>query len=293
MTMNRLPSKYIGLYTEQLEQEGLRIPFSSFFLAVIKHFGVHVSQLVPMRVNRVILFEIRCISLRINPSVSLFRVFYKLCKQGHWFSFENKTGRGTRKYFKEVTTSLKGWKKKFFLLDRRTIQDVMPWRHGDTDLHDDLPTNYNEDDVSRLSKVLVPLRPPPRHLLYMCGLTMACRDPKLLYNIKDQDKNVISMDTFLKFPSCTGTVVSRGDPIPEDQRPKLRVTPPLPAAKRGAARADEEPRKKRKTHKHNEVEKEVVDLSGNTRVPTPPVTTAQPSPRNEHPDTQEHVALDG
>ncbi|GKC82052.1 hypothetical protein Tco_1137769 [Tanacetum coccineum] len=53
MTMNKLPSRYIGLYIEQLEHGGLRVPFSSFFLAVIKHFGVHVSQLVPMGVNRV------------------------------------------------------------------------------------------------------------------------------------------------------------------------------------------------------------------------------------------------
>ncbi|GJS55094.1 hypothetical protein Tco_0628456 [Tanacetum coccineum] len=267
-----------------------------------------------------------------------------------------------------VLPNLKGWKKKFFLLDRRAIPDAMPWRHGDTDLYDDLSANYNEDDVSRLSKVLLPLRPPPRYLLYMCGLTMACQNSELLYNIKDQDKNVINMYTFLKLPFWTGTVVSRGDPIPEDQRPKPRVTPPLPAgikipdltpfqknlekpnskidaarerkekqslakteAKRGAARAAEEPRKKRKTQKHNEVaqsgsdetlsvnslrqtrpafrkksnpdtdvvpgtsqaEKEVVDLSGNTRAPTPPATTAQPSPRHEHPNSQKHAAKVG
>ncbi|GJW48257.1 hypothetical protein Tco_0079903 [Tanacetum coccineum] len=236
-----------------------------------------------------------------------------------------------------------GLEKKFFLLDRQAIPNAMPWRHGDTDLYDDLLANYNEDDVSRLSEVLVPLRPPPRHLLYMCGLTTACQNPELLYNIKDQDKNVINMDTFLKLPSWTGTVVSQGDLIPKDQWPKPRVTPPLPAgikipdltpfqknlekpnskiaaarerkekqslakaeAKRGAARVDEEPRKKRKTQKHNEVaqsgsdetllvtplrqtgttfrkksnpdtdvvsgtsqvEKEVVDLSGYYRVPT-------------------------
>ncbi|GKE24177.1 hypothetical protein Tco_1435689, partial [Tanacetum coccineum] len=228
MTMDRLPSWYIGLYMEQLEQGRLRIPFSSFFLAVIKHFGVHVSQLVPMGVNRAILFEIRCMSLGIRPTVSLFRVFYKLCKQGHWFSFENKTGRGTRKCFKEVTTSLKSWKKKFFMIDRRAIPDAMPWRHGDTDLHDDFPSNFNQDDVDRLSEFLVPLRPPPRHLLYVCGLTTACRHPELSYYIKDQDKNVVDMDTFLKLPTCTGTLVSKGDPIPEDQRPRPRVTPPLP-----------------------------------------------------------------
>nr|GEX05989.1 hypothetical protein [Tanacetum cinerariifolium] len=222
-----LPSRYIRLYIEQLKQGGLRIPFSSLFLAVIRHFGVHVSQLVPMGVNRVILFEIRCISLSINLTVSLFWVFYKLCKQGHWFSFENKTGRGTKKYFKEVTSSLKGWEKKIFLLDRRAILDAMPWRHGDIVLHDDFLTNYNEIDVSRLSKFLVPLRPPPCHLLYVCGLTTACRHPELQYNIRDQDKNVISMDTFLKLPTWTGTIVSKGHPISEEQRPKPRVTPQL------------------------------------------------------------------
>nr|GEV78402.1 hypothetical protein [Tanacetum cinerariifolium] len=110
---------------------------------------------------------------------------------------------GKRKCFKEVTTRLK-------------------------DLHDDFPYNFNQDDVERLSEFLVPLRPPPRHLLYVCGLTTACRHPGLSCSIKDQDINVISMDTFLKLPTWTETIVSKGDPIPEDQRPKPRVTPPLP-----------------------------------------------------------------
>nr|GEY66705.1 hypothetical protein [Tanacetum cinerariifolium] len=46
-----------------------------------KHFGMHISQLVPMGVNKVILSEIPCRSLDINLTVSLFRLFYKLCKQ--------------------------------------------------------------------------------------------------------------------------------------------------------------------------------------------------------------------
>ncbi|GKG38233.1 hypothetical protein Tco_0457456, partial [Tanacetum coccineum] len=73
---------------------------------------------------------------------------------GHWFSFENKTGRRTQKCFKEITSSLKGWKK-FFLLDRRAIPDAMPWRHSDTDLHDDFPTHFNENDAARLSEFQV------------------------------------------------------------------------------------------------------------------------------------------
>ncbi|GJS23949.1 hypothetical protein Tco_0452581 [Tanacetum coccineum] len=320
MTMNRLPSRYIRIYIEQLEQEGLRVLFSSFFLAVIKHFGVHVSQLVPMG---------RC--------------------------------------SKEVTSSLKGWKKKFFLIDRRAITDVMPWRNGDTDLHDDFLTYYNVSDAARLSEVLVPLRPPPRHLLYVCGLTTACRHPEVRYDIKDQHSNVIDMDTFLKLPSWTGTIVSRGDPIPDDQRPKPRVTPPLKAgakipdltafqknlekpnskiaaarerkekqnlakaeAKHSGTEANEGPKKKQRVQKHHvsiqygsegtlsvtplhQAEPEVVreptpsvgatvagshvkkevDLSGDTRVPTPPVATTQPSAHTEPPTAQKPATSKG
>nr|GEV80821.1 hypothetical protein [Tanacetum cinerariifolium] len=365
MMMDKLSSRYIGLYVEQLEQGGLRVPFSSFFLVVIKHFGVHVSQLLPMGVNQVILFEIRCLSLDVRPTVSLFWVFYKLCKQGHWFSFKNKTRRGTRKCFKEVTTSLKGWKRKIFLIDRRAIPDAMPWRHGDTDLHDDFPSNFNQDDVERLSEFLVPLRPPPRHLLYVCGLTTACRHPGLSYSIKYQDKNgnmgaglrclkrplccllrnffpffaVISMDTFLKLPTWTGTIVSKGGPIPEDRRPKSRVTPPLPEGskipnltaiqrnvempntkiavarekkeRQSLARAEAKrasvghaggSRKKQKrlaivippevTQEGPHVKKEVVDLSGNTCVSTPPATANQPSPPLGHHDTDKNPEYD-
>ncbi|GJS26971.1 hypothetical protein Tco_0487591 [Tanacetum coccineum] len=334
MTMNKLPSRYIGLYIEQFEQGGLRVLFSSFFLAVIRHFGVHVSQLVPMGVNRVIFFEIRCVSLNISPTVSLFRVFYKLCKQGHWFSFENKTGRGTRKCFKEITSSLKGWKNKFFLLDRRAIPDAMPWRHSDTDLHDEFPTHFNENDIDRLSEFQVPLRPPPRHLLYTCGLTTACRHPNLQYHIKDRDKNVISMDTFLKLPTWTETVVSKADPLPKDQRLKPRVTPPLPVGtaipaltpfqknlekpnpKIAAAREKKDQQNLAKAEAKRtlsatpihqaipettqkpaiiasevspNVEKEVVDLSGNTRVSSPPVMNVQSSPHQEHHSTHESM----
>ncbi|GJX96948.1 hypothetical protein Tco_0352746 [Tanacetum coccineum] len=98
ITMNKLPSRYIGLYIEQLEQGGLRVPFSSFFLAVIKHFGVHVSQLVPMGVNRVILFEIHRMSLNINLTVPLFWLFYKLCKQGHWYGYSSVAEGDLRKF---------------------------------------------------------------------------------------------------------------------------------------------------------------------------------------------------
>ncbi|GKB30612.1 hypothetical protein Tco_0870013 [Tanacetum coccineum] len=104
LTMNKLLDDVVGIYVEQLE---------------------------------VTTFEVHCRSLRVSAIVSLFRVFYKLCKQGHWFSFENKTEGCVKKCFKEITSSLKCWKKQFFLIDSRAIRDAMSWRHIDTDVRDD------------------------------------------------------------------------------------------------------------------------------------------------------------
>ncbi|GJW24932.1 hypothetical protein Tco_0038743 [Tanacetum coccineum] len=130
LTINKLPSKYIRIYVEQLE------------------------------------------SLNINPTISLFRVFYKLCKQGyklckqgHWFSFEIKIDGRSRKCFKEA-------------------------------------------DAARLAEIHVPLHPPPRHLLYVCGLTTAHRHPELSYTIKGPDGTVLSMDNFLQLPVWTRTIFS-------------------------------------------------------------------------------------
>ncbi|GKB06663.1 hypothetical protein Tco_0834896 [Tanacetum coccineum] len=46
--MDRLTDEYIGLYEQYFEFVGLRVPFSTFLLAVIRHFHVHISQLVPL-----------------------------------------------------------------------------------------------------------------------------------------------------------------------------------------------------------------------------------------------------
>ncbi|GKC21579.1 hypothetical protein Tco_1023729 [Tanacetum coccineum] len=171
--MDKLPLNVIGIYVEQLEQGGMRIPFSTFFVAVIKHFRVHVSQLLSMGVNRVIMFEIHYRSLDINTIVPLFWVLY----------------------------NLKGWKKKFFLIDQRAVPDAMSWMHIDTDVYDDFPMNYNEGDADRLAEHIVLLR---RHfdICYMCGLTMDCRHPELA-----------------QLPVWNGTKVSKVDPIPDTNRP--------------------------------------------------------------------------
>ncbi|GKC70988.1 hypothetical protein Tco_1116871 [Tanacetum coccineum] len=84
--------------------------------------------------------------------------------------------------------------------ERRAIPDAMPWRHIDTDVRDDFPDNYNEGEADRLAEHVILLRPPPRHPLYVCGSTTACRHPELSYSIKDPNGWVLTMDDFLKLP---------------------------------------------------------------------------------------------
>ncbi|GJT94135.1 hypothetical protein Tco_1082980 [Tanacetum coccineum] len=160
-TMDKLPDDMIGLYEQYFEFSGIRVPFSTLLLAVIKHFRVHISQIVPLGLNRLTMFELYCRSLGIVPSVNLFRVFYKISKQEHWFSFEKRVGKGAGgQIFRETFSGLKGWKKRFFFLDRRAIPDAMAWRHHDSDVNDPvLEDGFNASDVKLLTKQIMDLRP--------------------------------------------------------------------------------------------------------------------------------------
>ncbi|GKF21490.1 hypothetical protein Tco_0070128 [Tanacetum coccineum] len=132
----------IGVYSRIFDSSGVRIPFSSFLLAVLKYFKVHISQLVPLGLTKVITFEVLCRSLGIEPTVTLFRVFQTLSKQGDWFSFANRGGFAP--VCMEVTKSgLKQWKEKFFLIDRRAIPFYMPWRHPDSCITDKVLTSFS------------------------------------------------------------------------------------------------------------------------------------------------------
>ncbi|GJZ81097.1 hypothetical protein Tco_0646091 [Tanacetum coccineum] len=64
--MSELSDDAIGIYHQIFDSSGVRIPFSSFLLALIKHYRAHFSQLGPLGLNKT------------------------LCKQGDWFSFSKR-----------------------------------------------------------------------------------------------------------------------------------------------------------------------------------------------------------
>ncbi|GKD28827.1 hypothetical protein Tco_1239605 [Tanacetum coccineum] len=146
--VSELPNNVIALYYRMFDFYEVRIPFSSFLLYVNKHFKVHFSQIGPLGLNKVITFQIFCRSLHIMPTVTLFKVFQTLCKQGHWFSFAKRRASAPV-CIDDNRSCMKDWKISFFYIDRRVILDSMPWRHANPVITDPKPPagSYDEMEV--------------------------------------------------------------------------------------------------------------------------------------------------
>ncbi|GJW34189.1 hypothetical protein Tco_0054221 [Tanacetum coccineum] len=196
----------IGIYSRIFDSSGVRIPFSSFLLAVLKYFKVHISQLVPLGLSKVITFEVLCRSLNIEPTVTLFRVFQTLSKQGDWFSFA-KRGDPAPVCMEVAKSGLKLWKEKFFLIDRRAIPFHMPWRHPDSCITDKVPTSFNQNDVDRLKAHIVKLRDTPKGVLVLSGLSGVWRNPMCDPVLIRSDNTVMSIYDFLFMPSLDKAMV--------------------------------------------------------------------------------------
>ncbi|GJU51598.1 zinc finger, CCHC-type containing protein [Tanacetum coccineum] len=63
-----------------------------------------------------------------------------------------RAGKGCQPCLKDAPTSLKKWKDKCFLVDRRAAPIAMAWRHHDSSVADPFPgsSEYNASDVAKL-----------------------------------------------------------------------------------------------------------------------------------------------
>ncbi|GJU81114.1 hypothetical protein Tco_1283479 [Tanacetum coccineum] len=162
-TMDRLDDDCIGLYEQYFEFAGLRVPFSTFpSCQELGTFHVTHLQLVPTG------------------------VFYKLSKQGDWFSFEKRAGKDFRgKILNETFSCMKKWKGRFFFIDRRAIPDAMCWRHHDSDISDPAPKDgFDEADVVTLTHQPIDIRGIPT-TAFCAGLAVTREFPKFLSFVKD------------------------------------------------------------------------------------------------------------
>ncbi|GJY59056.1 hypothetical protein Tco_0458948 [Tanacetum coccineum] len=145
--MSELLDDAIGIYHRIFDFSGVRIPFSSFLLDLIKHYRVYFSHLGPLGLNKT------------------------LCKQGDWFSFAK--CRAHSLVCIDDNYCIKYWKSGFFLIDRRAIPDAMVWTHPDAAIDDTRPAagSFNIADVRRLSAHVIKLRDMPEGVLVLSRLS--------------------------------------------------------------------------------------------------------------------------
>ncbi|GJY85592.1 hypothetical protein Tco_0499618 [Tanacetum coccineum] len=139
-----------------------------------------------------------------------------------------KSSKNCKPCLKDAPTSLKKWKDKFFLVDRRAAPIAMPWRHHDFSVSDPIlkPDEYNASDVTKLREVVIPLRKPPPSILYIAGLSNVWKHAGRAFSIKDSNGEVITMAEFLRLPDFHGCKVSAGELLPPGSARVTHLTTP-------------------------------------------------------------------
>nr|GEX31467.1 hypothetical protein [Tanacetum cinerariifolium] len=125
----------------------------------------------------------------------------------------------------DAHTSLKKWKDKFFLVDRRAAPIAMAWRHHDSSVADPFG-EYNASNVAKLREVVISLRWPPLSILYVAGLSNVWKHADRAFSIKDLEGKVITMAEFLRLPNFKGGKIAVGTLLPPGAARVTHLAPP-------------------------------------------------------------------
>ncbi|KAJ0782885.1 hypothetical protein HanLR1_Chr01g0013281 [Helianthus annuus] len=77
----------IVVYTLSFSFCGVRYPLSPFKMALLKHYCIRFSQLHPLAFMRIVHLELSSAAFAGEPSLPLFRRFYRLRSDGDRFTF--------------------------------------------------------------------------------------------------------------------------------------------------------------------------------------------------------------
>ncbi|MFS7944221.1 hypothetical protein Hanom_Chr06g00509501 [Helianthus anomalus] len=132
----------IPLYILAFSSCGVRYPLSSFKVALLRHFGVHFSQLHPLGLMRVVHFELSCAAISGEPSIPLFCMFYKLISNEDWFTFAKRQNNVSKPCYTFMPTSTypKDWKSRFIFVSAAIISKSLLPRDVDAPIEDTVPT---------------------------------------------------------------------------------------------------------------------------------------------------------
>jgi hypothetical protein len=84
------PDGKITMYAKWFLKGNLQIPVTKFLISLLVYYGIHISQLHMMGICRITHFECCCRTLKIAPQPAMFYLFYRIHKEGSWFSFSKR-----------------------------------------------------------------------------------------------------------------------------------------------------------------------------------------------------------
>ncbi|GJY40217.1 hypothetical protein Tco_0427487 [Tanacetum coccineum] len=171
-TISEFLAGKVGVYTRIFDVCGYRITFTKFFMAVLKYFHLHISQLSPFGAARVSHFEVLTRVLDLALSVALFRAFYTRSYSDRLFLFA-KRSTSAPTCFSKPPDSIKNWADYFFCVDSRVFPISVPLYTGGTLEKDPAPhlTTRQEQAVKLLESHKAPFRQYPECFLCLVGLS--------------------------------------------------------------------------------------------------------------------------
>ncbi|GJV37100.1 hypothetical protein Tco_1409577 [Tanacetum coccineum] len=171
-TITQFPEGKVGVYTRFFDYCGYRIPFTKFFMAVLRYFRIHISQLSPFGAARVSHFEVLTRVLDLAPSVTVFRAFYTRTYSDGLFSFA-KRSPSSPSCFPKPPDSIKNWSDHFFWVDAKVFPIPVSLYVGGALEKDPAPhlTARQEQTVRLLENNKAPFRRYPECFLCLVGLS--------------------------------------------------------------------------------------------------------------------------
>ncbi|KAJ0755205.1 hypothetical protein HanPI659440_Chr09g0355281 [Helianthus annuus] len=132
----------IPIYTLAFSSCGVRYPLSAFKVSLLRHFGVHFSQIHPLGFMRVVHFELSCAAISGEPSVPLFCMFYRLISDGDWFTFAKRQNNVSRPCYNFMPTSTypEDWKCRFIFVSAAMLLESPLPKDLDAAIEDTIPT---------------------------------------------------------------------------------------------------------------------------------------------------------
>ncbi|MFS8021599.1 hypothetical protein Hanom_Chr16g01429301 [Helianthus anomalus] len=158
--------------------------------------------LAPVGVDRIMHFEINCRCLCYEPSLKMFRLFFRLACSGNWFTIEK-----TQCETPLITTNVghtTTWKEHFFFVSDTLIPFVASCHKFDISLDEKEvePTELESELLLMLRASCFKLRAYPEEFLMLLGISARWIDPAsvpsllLIGRIYMRDLDFIMLDDF-------------------------------------------------------------------------------------------------